>query len=218
MLSCHSAFHDTFVLGDLLFWKTSKGPMKWNLLFDRNLYWVWKALSAASPLFYIWRNANREGEWIALSHTASICCNLQFWILCYIVSISILWPFLGRQRIPVVVCFSALSKLWTCIAPSAFQLYQSFELYRWGEPCSTSKGLCFFTEVELRFHFWRMNLWEIDHVSLKISVKICKFCWLQARIVWIFFLSHHRSVLYLRKWQLAKKIMSRAMEKTFSFL
>lgn len=34
-----------FVLGDLLFWKTSKGFMKWNLLFDPIPYRVWKALN-----------------------------------------------------------------------------------------------------------------------------------------------------------------------------
>lgn len=152
-----------------------------------------------SPLFYTWGTANREGEWTAMSHTASKCCNLQFWLLCYIVFLFILLPCSWKPRTPVIVCFSALPKLWASIFTGTTRAGRN-------EPCSTSMGLCSFTDTNLRLHFWRMNLWEIDPFNLKSSLKICEVRWLQARTVWIFFfLRHHALVLYLWKWQLAKE-------------
>lgn len=146
----------------------------------------------------------------AVSHTVSKCCNLPFWLLWYIVSISILLPFSWKTNDASGSVHFTLPKLWTCIFRGAAQVGRK-------EPCSICMGLCSFTEADLRLHFWRMNLWEIDHFILKISLKICDVCWLQAAVVWIFFFSWDTTdqCSTYRKWQLAKENNVSSNEKNF---
>lgn len=80
----------------------------------------------------------------------------------------------------MIVCVSASPKLWASIFRGTTQAGGN-------EPHSTSMGLCSFTKADLKLHFWRMNLWEIDHFNLKIGLKIYEVCRLQERAVWIFF-------------------------------
>lgn len=157
-----------FVSGDLRFWKTSKGFLKWSLLFDPIPYGVWKALgNSVSFILYV-GTANREGERAARSHTASKLCTLQFRLLCRIF-LCILLPYFWKTKdSDDSVCFSGTAQ------PGR------------NEPHATSMGLCCFTEAEgLRLLFWRMNLWKIDHFNLKIGLKIYEVCRLQERTVWI---------------------------------
>lgn len=89
-------------------------------------------------------------------------------------------PIPGRRRTPTIVCTSALPMLWSSIFRRTTQVGRE-------EPCSPSTGLSSFTEADWKLHLWRMNLREINYFSLKISLKICEVCWLQAKTVWIFF-------------------------------
>lgn len=76
-----------------------------------------------------------------------------------------LWPLPRRWMTPVIVCFSVSLKLWACT-------------FRWttqagrNEACSTSMGLYAVSEANLRLHFWKRNLCEIDHFSLKNQLKM----------------------------------------------
>ena len=64
-----------------------------------------------------------------------------------------------------------LPKLWTCVFRGTAQVGRK-------EPCSSP--------MSMKLHFWRLNLWDVDHFILKISSKICEVCWLQARTVCVF--------------------------------
>lgn len=120
-----------------------------------------------------------EQPWVTQQASVATLSSDYYAILFFSLSFC---PVPGRPRTPVIVCFSALPKLWASIFTGTTRAGRN-------EPGSTSMGLCSFTDTNLRLHFWRMNLWEIDHFNLKTSLKICEVRWLQARTVWIFFFS-----------------------------
>lgn len=118
-----------------------------------------------------------EQPWVTQQASVATFSSDYYARLCFSLSFC---PIAGRPRTPVIVYVSVLPKLWASI----------FRETTWAgrnEPCSTSMSPCSFTDPDLRLRFWRMNLWEINHFNLKISLKICEVCWLEARIVWIFF-------------------------------
>lgn len=66
----------------------------------------------ASLLFCVWGNANREGEWVTINHTASKCRHLPSWPLFSLVSHCPLASLLKIKAL-VTACIAALWKLWT---------------------------------------------------------------------------------------------------------
>lgn len=108
------------------------------------------------PVFSVWGHADTQRASIGSFRFdyCAVCCFSLF--LC---------PLLRRPRAPVTVCISVSPKLWACT-------------FRWtpqtgkNEACSPSVGLGALSEADLRLHFWKMNLWEIDHFPLKNQLKI----------------------------------------------
>lgn len=113
--------------------------MKWDVWLDTVSYWVWKALSYSLSFISRGKN-NREGDWIALSHTASQC-NPWLWVWFCVASHCVPMLLFWKIKDTAIVFILASPKLWASIIRGTAGRRKWAEFYPQGPICFHGTGV-----------------------------------------------------------------------------